>query len=211
MFIHLATIKKLSRQVDFFATLKWLRSKNTKGKVLMYRHALLHLDKTSTIEVCEGVFEFNKKWIPNDPFPSILALGYQSRLFVAHSFRIYSGARITITDGATLKLGSGYINNNFSLNCFSIIEIGNDVAIAENVTIRDSDNHHIHMNKTPVTQPIKIGDHVWIGMNATILKGVTIGNGAIVAAGAVVNRDVPENTMVGGVPAKILKENVRWY
>lgn len=58
--------------------------------------------------------------------------------------------------------------------------------------------------------PIHIGNHVWIGARATILKGVTIGDGAVVAAGAVVNKDVPPNTLVGGVPARIIKENISW-
>ena len=53
--------------------------------------------------------------------------------------------------------------------------------------------------------PIKIGAHVWIGSNATVLPGVTIGDYAVVAAGAVVTRDVPAMTVVGGVPAKVLK------
>lgn len=53
--------------------------------------------------------------------------------------------------------------------------------------------------------PIHIGKNVWIGANATLLPGVTIGDGAIVAAGAVVSKDVPKNTVVGGVPAKIIK------
>ena len=56
-----------------------------------------------------------------------------------------------------------------------------------------------------IPAPIRIGKNVWIGSNATILAGVTIGDGAIVAAGAVVARNVPENTIVGGVPAKIIR------
>ncbi len=54
--------------------------------------------------------------------------------------------------------------------------------------------------------PIHIGDRVWIGSSAVITKGVTIGNGSVVAAGAVVTKDVPENVIVGGVPAKIIKK-----
>ena len=54
--------------------------------------------------------------------------------------------------------------------------------------------------------PIRIGRHVWIGANATVLPGVTIGDGAIIAAGAVVTRDVPENAIVGGVPARIMRQ-----
>ena len=63
---------------------------------------------------------------------------------------------------------------------------------------------------TRISAPIVIGDHVWIGVNATILKGVRIGSGAVIAAGAVVVRDVAPNSLVGGVPARVLKENVTW-
>ena len=54
--------------------------------------------------------------------------------------------------------------------------------------------------------PIHIGKNVWIGANATVLAGVTIGDGAVVAAGAVVNKNVEPNTIVGGVPAKVIKK-----
>ena len=61
-----------------------------------------------------------------------------------------------------------------------------------------------------MTQPISIGNHVWIGINVTILKGVKIGDGAIIAAGAVVTRDVPERCLAAGVPARVIKNNVSW-
>ena len=77
--------------------------------------------------------------------------------------------------------------------------------------MRDSDDHTINGSSKPMTQSIVIGDHVWIGMNVTILKGVRVGNGAIIAAGAVVTKDVPENALVGGVPAKVIKTGVSWY
>ena len=60
--------------------------------------------------------------------------------------------------------------------------------------------------KTGVAKPITIGNDVWIGGNCTILPGVTIGNNVVIAAGAVVTKDIPDNCVVGGVPAKVIKE-----
>lgn len=57
-----------------------------------------------------------------------------------------------------------------------------------------------------VATPVTIGNDVWIGGNVTILPGVTIGDRAVIAAGAVVTKDIPANTVAGGVPAKVIKE-----
>ena len=59
-------------------------------------------------------------------------------------------------------------------------------------------------------KPIVIGKHVWIGTRTAILKGMNLSDGAIISVGAVVTKDVPANTMVAGVPAKVIKENVHW-
>lgn len=178
-------------------------------KFRIYHNTEVKLTKTSKITI-EELFQFNAKWTKNDPFPSILAMGENSSLIVKGSFKIFSGSRVYINNGASLILGSGYINNNLNLSCFERIEIGNDVAISENVCIRDSDNHNILSSNHKKTLPIKIGNKVWIGMNVTILKGVPIGDGCIIAAGSVVNKDIPNKCLVGGVPAKILKQNVEW-
>lgn len=61
-----------------------------------------------------------------------------------------------------------------------------------------------------MSAPIVIGDHVWIGMNVIVLKGVTIGEGAVVSAGSVVTKDVPPHSLVAGVPAKVVKTDVEW-
>lgn len=77
--------------------------------------------------------------------------------------------------------------------------------------IRDSNNRTIAYEGYVKDAPVVICDKVWIGARATILCGVTIGKGSIVAAGAVVTKDVPAYCLVGGVPAKILKTNIEWY
>jgi acetyltransferase-like isoleucine patch superfamily enzyme len=117
---------------------------------------------------------------------------------------------VTIEEGAVLQLGSGYINNYSSIFCFKHIEIGHYVFISNNVTIRDSDNHRILDSRSEPSKPIIIGDHVWIGMRAMILKGVTIGNGAVIAAGTVLTRDVLPRSLVGGVPARVIRETIEW-
>ena len=86
------------------------------------------------------------------------------------------------------------------------IFIGDGALIGHNVVLATL-NHAISPGDraTMIPAPIHIGRHVWIGANATVLPGVTIGEGAIVAAGAVVTKDVPKNTMVGGVPARVIR------
>lgn len=86
------------------------------------------------------------------------------------------------------------------------IRIGNDCLIGHNATLCTINHAQDPMHRADMTfAPIVIEDKVWIGANVTILQGVTIGEGAIVAAGAVVNKDVAPRTVVGGIPAKFIK------
>lgn len=199
---------KFLGKVNLYRTLRLRR--NTTGKCYILKNTVVNIAPSARITVKQGSLTINNKWTPNDPFPTDFSMGENARLLVGNSFHIYSGARIYLDNNATLSLGSGYINNNATINCFESIKIGNSVAIGNNVCIRDSDNHRIVSNEHGKTGPIVIGDHVWIGMNVTILKGVTIGNGAIIAANSLVNKDVPDHTLAGGTPAKVLKSNVEW-
>lgn len=86
------------------------------------------------------------------------------------------------------------------------IYIGDGALIGHNVVLATLNHAKSPKDRgTMIPAPIHIGKHVWIGSNSTILPGVTIGDGAIVAAEAVVSKDVPENAIVGGVPATILR------
>ena len=90
------------------------------------------------------------------------------------------------------------------------VTIGNHVNLAQGITVTAL-NHNFAEKKLRIdeqgvsTNPVTIGDDIWIGANAVILPGVTIGNHSVVAAGAVVTKDVPPHTLVAGVPAKIIK------
>ena len=86
------------------------------------------------------------------------------------------------------------------------IYIGNDVLIGHNACLLTLNHEMEPENRADMhPKPIHIEDKAWLGSNVTVLPGVTIGEGAIVAAGAVVTKDVDSNTIVGGVPAKIIK------
>lgn len=144
---------------------------------------------------------------------SELILDSKSELVIDGDFGMYQGASIYIAPGAKMLVkGSSFINTNTVINCFSYIEIGSHTFISDDVRIQDSDNHSIIVDgfAQKNTKPIIIGNHVWVGKNVLILKGVHIGDGAVIAAGSVVIRDVPENCMVAGNPAVVKKTNVKW-
>ncbi|MEG6521929.1 sugar O-acetyltransferase [Desulfotomaculum sp. 1211_IL3151] len=110
--------------------------------------------------------------------------------------------------GKNIHVGRNvFINSGCRFQDQGGITIGEGVLIGHNVVLATL-NHDIDPRKrsTMHPAPIVIGNHVWIGANATVVPGVTIGDGAIVAAGAVVTKDVPPNVIVGGVPAKIIKK-----
>ena len=109
--------------------------------------------------------------------------------------------------GMNIKVGKHVFIN--SACCFQDqggIEIGDNVQIGHQTVIATL-NHDLnpekHWNMLPA--PVKIGNNVWIGSHATILSGVTVGDNAVIAAGAVVTKDVPANTVVAGVPARVIK------
>lgn len=158
----------------------------------------------------KGELYFNRCHDGINNQPGTLYVSKKGKLEVSGGFMVYSGGYMTVASGATLILGSGFINNNGKISCFNRIEIGDDVKISEDVTIRDSDNHTIVRDGYEVSQPIKIGNHVWIGLGVTILKGVTIGDGAVIAAGAVVTKSIPPKSLAAGVPAKVIKSNIKW-
>ena len=109
--------------------------------------------------------------------------------------------------GKNIHFGNNvFINSGCRFQDQGGIWIGDNALIGHNVVLATL-NHDQDPEKRGNLIPsrIVIGKNVWIGANATVLPGVTVGDGAIIAAGAVVNRDVPSNTVVGGVPAKIIK------
>lgn len=141
--------------------------------------------------------------------PSVLNMAKSSRLIINGNVRLFVGHEIDILEGACLKIGTGYINTNAKIVCSHSIEIGSDTVISDRVIIMDSDFHQISDDQIEKA-PISIGEHVWIGSRAMILKGVRIGDGAVVGAGSVVTKNVPTNALVAGVPARVIRSNIEW-
>lgn len=111
--------------------------------------------------------------------------------------------------GKNITIGKNvFINMGCKLQDQGGIYIGDGTLIGHNVVLATI-NHDMSPKKRSTLHlaPIHIGKNVWIGSNATILPGVNIGDGAIIAAGAVVTKDVPSNTVAGGVPAKVMRRS----
>jgi acetyltransferase-like isoleucine patch superfamily enzyme len=122
---------------------------------------------------------------------------------------IYPVSLSVMTKDTFIEIGSGVE----LVGCFFRIryglKIGNKTVIAPGVRIIDHDHDTSPKNRRYNVFPGKkiiIGSNVWIGYDATILKGVEIGDGAIIAAGSVITKSVASNTIVGGVPAKLIKK-----
>lgn len=120
---------------------------------------------------------------------------------ISSTFRILNRGRISIGEHS-------YINPNSIIRINIGLEIGADCAISWGVTFMDHDAHQIAGARE--NQAIRIGNTVWIGAGATILKGVELGDGCVVAAGAVVTRSFPPRSLIGGIPAKLVKAEVDW-
>lgn len=139
-----------------------------------------------------------------------IALGKNVRFGYAKSPLFFSGyshleAR---TSETTISIEDGtYLNNSCSIIAEDAnISIGKNCLIGQEVNIFSSDFHGLRDRAKPSKAPVIIGDNVFIGARAMILKGVTVGDNSTIAAGAVVAKDVPPGTVAAGNPAKVIKE-----
>lgn len=112
--------------------------------------------------------------------------------------------------GLNIHVGKNSLANyNVTILDIAPVYIGDYVMIGPNTLISTVNHPLTPMGRRKhlgIAKPVTIGDDVWIGGNATILPGVTVGNNVVIAAGAVVTKDVPDNSLVGGVPARIIRE-----
>lgn len=167
----------------------------------------LKINKSSKIVLRDNLILNGNRYGKNGR-TSVLRMD-EGSVLESNGFTFMYGADIILFKGSHLSLGKhSFINSDCKIRCHNDIVIGENCAISHDFTIMDSDAHELNGERN--TKPIHIGNHVWIGTRVTILSGVNVGNGAVIAAGALVTKDVPAGALVGGIPAKIIKEKVEW-
>ena len=218
----LRSLKKIYRVIDtlglsfhswitFFCINFLTKHTERKGRgiILNGKKTILQVEKGSKLLLC-ATLRTGIKQVRKSKMETRILLEKDSQLVVDGKFSIYAGCYVRVTPMGKLILHGGFINENVQITAGDVIEIGSDFTCGRDVVIRSYDGHKIIRDGYQISEPIKIGNHVWVGQGATILKGVTIGDGAIVAAGALVTKDVPPHCIVGGVPAKIIENGIKW-
>ncbi|MCH9695880.1 MAG: hypothetical protein K0U72_15305 [Gammaproteobacteria bacterium] len=144
-----------------------------------------------------------------------ITLDRNATLSVAGDFQLGQGVSVSIAEGGKIDLGGreASTGSGITADCVVMVEkslsIGNDVIIAWGCTLSDSDWHEIEGVERCL--PVTIARDVWIAHDVSVVKGARIPAGCIVAPRSVVGRsEYPEKALLGGVPAKVLKEGVRW-
>jgi acetyltransferase-like isoleucine patch superfamily enzyme len=118
------------------------------------------------------------------------------------------GTQIWVGEGSRFSIGGrSYIAGASRVGVSNLVSIGSDCAISWGVTIIDDDGHGASSRRSA---PIAIGDRVWIGCNAIILKGVSIGEGSVVGAGSVVTKSCAPRSLLVGVPARAIRNDISW-
>lgn len=130
------------------------------------------------------------------------------------SFNIGSGTKIGVTKNAVLVLGEHFnVTGASEIICDKRIVFGNNCLLSWDILIMDTDFHSIY-NTEGILQnpsnPIQIGDNVWIGCRASILKGVTVANNSVIAANSTIRKDCPVSYSIYGDGSKIVKQNIIW-
>lgn len=208
---------KIKKYIQVLSDINWWQTwqmyrrvkKPRSSSIRVLNRSNIKQEPSAVIVMAErSSFEINRQDYIKTHERSTLYFGVNAVLKINGRFSMHGHSVIMVHKDATLEIGNNTYLNGGSIECSHHISIGNDCAIADGVRIMDNSWHTTY---SPIGGgKIEIGDKVWIATGAMILPGIKIGDGAIVAAGAIVTRDVPARCMVAGVPAKVIKENVEW-
>lgn len=190
---------------------RWHFSKHVSGKVHFRSHCAIDLRKGAKIIINNGILNFGNKRNLKSKMETCLLIEENAKLIINGTRNILYNSDIQVFKGAELSFGEGACNSGLQIVCADKITIGSNTFIGRDVWIRDNNGGH-HVIQTGYTDkaPITIGDYVWIGSNVQIMKGVTIGDGAIIAANSVVTTNIPARCLASGNPAQVVSENITW-
>lgn len=146
------------------------------------------------------IINFNRisfKYIPKMNCSFRIAMKRNTKFIVGKNFRTRNNVSFRIYNEGRVTVGNNcFFNDGCSINCQKKIEIGNNLICGQNVMFFDHDHDYKNDINNFVRDEIKIGNNVWIGANCIILKGVTIGDNAVIAAGTIIKNDIEGNKMV---------------
>ena len=208
-------IKTILR-INPFKFIKWnfLSSnvKRDKGKYLITNWgSVIDISKTARLTLHSHLFLDMPKY-RHSREEAYLLLRDGADLTINGPVKLASRSTIQVQKGAKLSIGRAHINHEASIIIGCDCSIGDGILISRAVRIFDSDFHKVideEGNQTNQPKHMKIGDHVWIGLGAIILRGSQIGDGAVISAGAVVMGKIKEGTNAIGNPARSFS-NIRW-
>lgn len=172
------------------------------GEIVLPNDSQIHLLRETSFQTRELLLQLNQSKNVEE------IQNYLHQIIGVENNSVGIFTPIYINYGKNLKIGKNvFINFDCTFLDLGGITIEDDVLIGPKVSLV-TENHPLNPEhrKGLTCKPILIKRNAWIGANATILAGITIGENAVVAAGAVVSKDVPDKTVVGGVPAKIIKQ-----
>lgn len=160
-------------------------------------------------------------WPPGLVVLGPIGLGGKGKLQIGSNVTIVNRSRynraginhpteIAVRPGAIVEIGSRVGISGAAIFCTERIKIGDNVLMGVNCNVYDTDFHAVdhverRMGKGTCTAPVVIGDDVWLCANVTVLKGVSIGDRSVIAAGSVVTSDIPADSLAGGVPCRVIR------
>ena len=198
-FQYFSFLKKVNI-IDFFYLNYFCESviRTDHYKLIPYKNSVIDISKNAKIYIRGGDIEIGCDLLKKSKAETRVRLRENAIWSSKNGCKISYGTTLEILDNAILN--SGY----FTVNCNSVIVVakkmylGQDVMIGRNAVLYDSDFHQMLDKKGKTLNPasqVKVGSHVWIGANSTILKGTMIGQNSVIGANAVVNGEVPEKVI----------------
>ena len=200
-------MKKLKNIYSVLFSMLLFNKREGKGWLILDANDKVIIEKKAHV-ILNANLRLNANRIGNNVRSSLLRIDRGATL-ICEGFTFMYGADIILFEGAKLTLGKdSFINSDCKIRCHNNISIGNGCAISHDFTVMDSDAHEFNGHRK--NGPVRIGNNVWIGTRVTVLSGVNIGDGSVIAAGTVVTKDVPPNSLVCGVPGRVTQENISW-